>query len=112
MSVITTRHGRDWQVVHVLHTLSIFSRNLDVFRNAELLHILTELRRPTVSVCHCHCLASLLVLLDQLTHGVQRQFVLGRLARRIIARWQVLEIDLFKEVVEQVANVRVDRLLV
>lgn len=85
-----TRDRQDRWVLHVLHAFDVLSRDLDRLRDGELLYVLTELWRPAVAVCHCSCLASLLVLLNQLAHRIQRKPIFGCFPGRIIARWQVL----------------------
>ena len=94
------------------HALSVFPQRLDAFRRAIPLHVLTELHRPPVTVAYGCRLVCALIAPDQLPHWVQPQVVLRRLACWIVAGRYVFEVDVFKVIVEQLANMGRDRLLV
>ena len=57
-------------------------------------------------------LTSLLILLDELPHGVKPQFVVLGFAIRVVACRHVLEVDILQVVVKQLAHVGRYRLLV
>ena len=111
-SLVTTRRPAWRNICVVLHACNVFPRYFDVLWNAVLLHILTELRRPPISVRYRCYVARLLVLLGQLAQRIQRQLVLCRLASRVVASRSVLEINLLEEIVQKIANMWGNRFLI
>jgi hypothetical protein len=59
------------QDLHILLALCFFPSYLDRLRHAVLLHVLAKLHRPAVPVVDRVDLTGLLVLLDELSHGVE-----------------------------------------
>ena len=94
------------------HTLSIFPQGFDALWHPILLHILTEFHRPSVAVRYGSCLSCLLIALDQLTHWIQRQVIILRLARWVIPGRCVFEVDVLEVIIQELANVVRDWLLV
>lgn len=100
------------QDLHILLALCFFPSHPDRLRHTVLLHVLAELHRPAIPIIYRMCLTSLLVLLDELSHGVEPQLVFLGFAIRVVACRHILEVDILEVVVKQLAHMRRDRLLV
>jgi hypothetical protein len=94
------------QSLHYRLALSLFPSLPNALRYAIFLHVLAKLHRPAVAVTDCVCLTRLLVALDELPHRIERQLVLLRLACRVVAGRNILEINVLKVVIEQLADMR------